>query len=199
MLRTCQSLTTRWSLPEVIISGRALQCTIIDSCFSLLENHVNDLQNHRKKKCVCHFCPSKMKVRFFLGCRITSISQKKNSSDHLMGGFWRPENHQGRIQPFGCFRMIPPKMGFYWDGWNMVKHDNSTKKSEKTPWNHMMWFTMIQFDSASWGVGTCWSVALKGWGNLDSMHEVQLYQGLVWNSRCPFHAIKVLHLIYIYI
>lgn len=143
MLRTCQSLTTRWSLPEVIISGRALQCTIVDSCFSLLENHVNDLQNHRWK-CVCHFCPSKMKVRFFLGCRITSISQ--NLIRSFDGWLLATGNHQGRIQQFVVSEWFLPKWAFIEI---MVKHGGNMIiqlkiNSEKTPWNHMMWFTMIQ-------------------------------------------------------
>lgn len=140
MLRTCQSLTTRWSLPEVIISGRALQCTIIDSCFSLLENHSGMISRITGGSVFCHFCPSKMKVRFFWAAASLPF-------DGWLLATGKPSRKDSTIWLFQNDSSQNGLLLRSW--WNMVKHDNSTKKSEKTPWNHMMWFTMIQFDSVA--------------------------------------------------
>ena len=93
----------------------------------------------------CHFCPSKMKVFFFWGCRITSISppQKK-----LIGSFdgWllATGNHQGRIQQFVVSEWFLPKWAFIEMGETWWKHDNSTKNQKKhheITWCDSPWFS----------------------------------------------------------
>ena len=57
--------------------------------------------------------------------------QKKNSSDHLMGGFWRPETIKEGFNN-SLFQNDSSQNGFLLRSWwNMVKHDNSTKKTKK--------------------------------------------------------------------
>ncbi len=61
-------------------------------------------------------------------------------------------------------------------------------------WNHMMWITMIKLNSPVWGVGTCWSVALKGWETYGVWGEVESHpmesSRRVWNFMSPFNANK---------